>query len=158
MAKKSAGLLMYRTQDQGLEVLLVHSGGPYWVNRRWQAWTIPKGEIDPGEDTFEAAKREFLEETGQAPAGDFRPLRPVRQAGGKLVFAWAFEGNFNPARLHSNTFMLEWPPNSGLLKEFPEIDQAAWFSLQEAKKRIIKAQAQFLDELAQVLGSVSSAQ
>jgi predicted NUDIX family NTP pyrophosphohydrolase len=149
---------MYRTQNQGLEVLLVHSGGPYWVNRRWQAWTIPKGEIDPGEGTFEAAKREFLEETGQAPAGDFRPLRPVRQAGGKLVFAWAFEGNFNPAALHSNTFMLEWPPNSGLLKEFPEIDQAAWFSLQEAKKRIIKAQAQFLDELAQVLGSVSSAQ
>ncbi|TVQ07806.1 MAG: NUDIX domain-containing protein [Leptolyngbya sp. DLM2.Bin27] len=157
MAKKSAGLLMYRTQGQGLEVLLVHSGGPYWVNRRWQAWTIPKGEIDPGEDTFAAAKREFFEETGQAPTGDFRPLQPVRQAGGKLVFAWAFEGDFNPASLHSNTFVLEWPPNSGTLREFPEVDQAAWFSLAEAKKRIIKAQAQFLDELAQALGQVPQA-
>ncbi|MBW4484451.1 MAG: NUDIX domain-containing protein [Tildeniella torsiva UHER 1998/13D] len=154
MAKKSAGLLMYRTQDHRLEVLLVHSGGPYWANRRWQAWTIPKGEIDPGEDTFEAAKREFLEETGQAPIGSFRPLQPVRQAGGKLVFAWAFEGNFNPAHLHSNTFMLEWPPNSGVLREFPEVDQAAWFELEEARKRIIKAQGQFLDELVQVLGQV----
>ncbi|WOD38231.1 NUDIX domain-containing protein [Nodosilinea sp. E11] len=156
MAKKSAGLLMYRIQNCHLEVLLVHSGGPYWVNRRWQAWTIPKGEIDPGEDTFAAAKREFFEETGQAPVGDFRPLRPVRQAGGKLVFAWAFEGNFNPANLHSNTFVLEWPPNSGVLKEFPEVDQAAWFPLAEAKRRIIKAQAQFLDELVQTLGPVLS--
>lgn len=155
MAKKSAGLLMYRrTQNYRLEVLLVHSGGPYWVNRCWQAWTIPKGEIDPGEDTFEAAKREFLEETGQVPTGDFRPLKPVRQAGGKLVFAWAFEGSFNPANLHSNTFVLEWPPNSGVLREFPEVDQAAWFDLEEAKKRIIKAQGQFLDELVRVLGQV----
>lgn len=158
MTKKSAGLLMYRTQNRHLEVLLVHSGGPYWVNRRWQAWTIPKGEIGPGEDTFEAAKREFFEETGQAPHGHFRPLQPVRQAGGKLVFAWAFEGNFNPDHLHSNTFTLEWPPNSGVLREFPEVDQAAWFSLDEAKKRIIKAQSQFLDELARLLGQLPSAE
>ncbi|MGB3136469.1 MAG: NUDIX domain-containing protein [Nodosilinea sp.] len=154
MAKKSAGLLMYRTENRRLEVLLVHSGGPYWVNRRWQAWTIPKGEIDPGEDRFEAAKREFFEETGQIPTGDFRPLQPARQAGGKLVFAWAFEGNFDPADLHSNTFILEWPPRSGLLKEFPEVDQADWFELKEAKKRIIKAQGQFLEELSQMLGQV----
>jgi predicted NUDIX family NTP pyrophosphohydrolase len=144
---------MYRTQNRRLEVLLVHSGGPYWANRCWQAWTIPKGEIDPGEDTFEAAKREFFEETGQAPQGDFRPLQPVRQAGGKLVFAWAFEGNFNPADLHSNTFTLEWPPNSGVVREFPEVDQAAWISLEEARKRIIKAQGQFLDELVRQLGA-----
>lgn len=154
MAKKSAGLLMYRTQDSHLEVLLVHSGGPYWANRRWQAWTVPKGEIAPGEDTFEAAKREFWEETGLAPSGNFLPLRPVRQAGGKLVFAWAFEGNFNPTSLHSNTFELEWPPSSGVLREFPEVDQAAWFPLEEAKQRIIKAQSQFLDELVLVLGQV----
>lgn len=143
---------MYRTQADQLEVLLVHSGGPYWVNRRWQAWSIPKGEIDPGEDTFAAAKREFHEETGQIPQGTFHPLSPVRQAGGKLVFAWAFEGDFNPATLHSNTFFLEWPPNSGQLKEFPEVDQAAWFPLPEARKRIIKAQGQFLEELVILVG------
>lgn len=147
---------MYRTQNRHLEVLLVHSGGPYWVNRRWQAWTIPKGEINPGEDTFDAAKREFFEETGQAPQGHFRPLQPVRQAGGKLVFAWAFEGNFDPDHLQSNTFLLEWPPNSGILREFLEVDQAAWFSLDEAKQRIIKAQSKFLDELARLLGQLPS--
>jgi predicted NUDIX family NTP pyrophosphohydrolase len=151
MAKKSAGLLMYRLQGGSLEVLLVHSGGPYWVNRQWHAWSIPKGEIDPGEDTFAAAKREFEEETGQRPTGTFIPLQPIRQASGKLVFAWAFEGNFDPAHLHSNTFCIEWPPRSGTLQEFPEVDQAAWFSLKEAKKRIIKAQAQFLEELANLI-------
>jgi predicted NUDIX family NTP pyrophosphohydrolase len=151
MAKKSAGLLMYRLSGQGIEVLLVHSGGPYWVNRQWQAWSIPKGEIDPGEDAFAAAQREFQEETGQRPEGQFQSLRAVRQSGGKLVFAWAFEGNFDPTTLHSNTFTLEWPPNSGRMREFPEVDQAAWFSLTEAKRRIIKAQAQFLDELVTVL-------
>lgn len=151
MAKKSAGLLMYRLADQGIEVLLVHSGGPYWVNRQWQAWSIPKGEIDPGEETFAAAQREFQEETGQRPQGQFQALRTVRQSGGKLVFAWAFEGDFDPDTLHSNTFTLEWPPNSGQMREFPEVDQAAWFSLAEAKQRIIKAQSQFLDELVTVL-------
>jgi predicted NUDIX family NTP pyrophosphohydrolase len=151
MAKKSAGLLMYRTSGGALEVLLVHSGGPYWANRQWQAWSIPKGEIDPGEDPFAAAQREFHEETGQLPKGHFHALKPVRQAGGKLVFAWAFEGDFNPVTLHSNTFTVEWPPHSGLLKEFPEVDQAAWFPLQEARQRIIKAQAQFLEELVAVL-------
>lgn len=141
---------MYRLRQGNLEVLLVHSGGPYWVNRTWHAWSIPKGEIAPGEDTFTAAKREFLEETGHQPQGHFRPLHPVRQASGKLVFAWAFEGDFDPANLRSNTFRVEWPPHSGKLQEYPEVDQAAWFSLAEAKQRIIKAQAQFLDELAQV--------
>ncbi len=139
---------MYRPQNGGLEVLLVHSGGPYWVKRQWHAWSIPKGEIDPGEDAFEAAKREFQEETGHYPQGEFRQLQPVRQASGKLVFAWAFAGNFDPAQLHSNTFLVEWPPRSGKIQEFPEVDQAAWFPLKEAKQRIIKAQAQFLEELA----------
>jgi predicted NUDIX family NTP pyrophosphohydrolase len=148
MAKRSAGLLMYRPQVDTLEVLLVHSGGPYWVNRQWHAWSIPKGEIDPGEDPFAAAKREFQEETGKVPTGHFLPLQPVRQASGKLVLAWAFQGNFDPAELHSNIFEMEWPPNSGNLREFPEVDQAAWFLLPEAKQRIIKAQGQFLDELA----------
>lgn len=151
MTKKSAGLLMYRTSGGTLEVLLVHSGGPYWANRFWQAWSIPKGEIDPGEGAFAAAQREFHEETGQKPEGHFHALQPVRQAGGKIVFAWAFEGNFDPATLHSNTFTQEWPPNSGHLCEFPEVDRAAWFGLPEAKKRIIKAQSQFLDELEQTL-------
>ncbi|MFH7241634.1 MAG: NUDIX domain-containing protein [Spirulina sp.] len=156
MAKKSAGLLMYRFSAQGIEVLLVHSGGPYWVNRQWQAWSIPKGEIDPGEDAFTAAQREFQEETGQRPEGQFQSLRAVRQSGGKLVFAWAFEGNFDPNTLHSNTFTLEWPPNSGRMREFPEVDQAAWFPLEEAKRRIIKAQAQFLEELVTVLAQSPS--
>jgi predicted NUDIX family NTP pyrophosphohydrolase len=151
MAKKSAGLLMYRTQNTHLEVLLVHSGGPYWVNRTWHAWSIPKGEIDPGEDTFAAAKREFQEETGHIPSGEFHPLKPIRQSSGKWVHAWAFEGNFDPAHLRSNTFEIEWPPNSGKQQEFPEVDQAAWFSLEEAKHRIIKAQGQFLDELSALL-------
>jgi predicted NUDIX family NTP pyrophosphohydrolase len=156
MAKKSAGLLMYRLHNNSLEVLLVHSGGPYWANRQWHAWSIPKGEIDPGEDAFTAAQREFQEETGQVPKGEFKALKPIRQASGKLVFAWAFEGDFDPAKLHSNTFSIEWPPRSGNMQEFPEVDQAAWFAVQEAKQRIIKAQAQFLDELATMLPTRSS--
>ncbi|HIK43645.1 MAG TPA: NUDIX domain-containing protein [Leptolyngbyaceae cyanobacterium M65_K2018_010] len=151
MAKQSAGLLMYRMADHALEVLLVHSGGPYWAKRQWHAWTIPKGEIAPGEEAFAAAQREFFEETGQQPSGHFLPLQPVRQAGGKVVFAWAFEGHFDPTTLKSNRFALEWPPNSGTVQEFPEVDQAAWFPLPEARERIIKAQAQFLDELALVV-------
>ncbi len=139
---------MYRRAGNAPEVLLVHPGGPYWAKRQWQAWSIPKGEIAPGEEAFAAAQREFFEETGQRPEGTFQPLQPVRQADGKMVFAWAFEGSFNPTDLKSNTFTLEWPPHSGTMQEFPEVDQAAWFALPEAKQRIIKAQAQFLDELA----------
>jgi len=153
MAKKSAGLLMYRLHNNSLEVLLVHSGGPYWANRQWQAWSIPKGEIGPGEDAFTAAQREFQEETGQVPQGEFKALKPIRQASGKLVFAWAFEGDFDPAKLHSNTFSIEWPPRSGQMQEFPEVDQAAWFPVQEAKQRIIKAQALLLDELTTMLST-----
>lgn len=151
MGKKSAGLLMYRHRHGELEFFLIHPGGPYWHNKDWHAWSIPKGEIDQGEDAFAAAKREFWEETGLTPEGLFLPLTTVRQSGGKVVMAWAFEGDCDPTGVTSNTFSLEWPPRSGQYRNFPEVDRAAWFSLEEAKARIIKAQAAFLEELAAFL-------
>lgn len=152
MAKKSAGLLMYRHRQNGLEVLLVHPGGPYWVKKDWRAWSIPKGEIDPGEDAFAAARREFEEETGLIPEGAFWSLETIRQANGKLVMAWAFEGDWNPEELKSNTFEIEWPPRSGQMQQFPEADRAAWFDLEEAKQRIIRGQVAFLEAIAQRIG------
>lgn len=152
MAKKSAGLLMYRHRQNGLEVLLVHPGGPYWVKKDWRAWSIPKGEIDPGEDAFAAARREFEEETGLIPEGAFWSLETIRQANGKLVMAWAFEGDWNPEELKSNTFEIEWPPRSGQMQQFPEADRAAWFELEEAKQRIIRGQVAFLEAIAQRIG------
>ena len=152
MAKKSAGLLMYRHRQNGLEVLLVHPGGPYWVKKDWRAWSIPKGEIDPGEDAFAAARREFEEETGLIPEGAFWSLETIRQANGKLVMAWAFEGDWNPEELKSNTFEIEWPPRSGQMQQFPEADRAAWFELEEAKQRIIRGQVAFLEAIAQRTG------
>lgn len=151
MGKKSAGLLMYRYQGDHLEFFLVHPGGPYWQNKESYAWSIPKGEIDLGEDPFAAAKREFWEETGLVPEGPFHRLTTVKQSGGKIVIAWAFEGDCDPKTVHSNTFTLEWPPNSGHLRTFPEVDRAAWFSLSEAKRHIIRAQAAFLEELQTIL-------
>jgi predicted NUDIX family NTP pyrophosphohydrolase len=148
MGKKSAGLLMYRRRSDQLEFLLIHPGGPYWHNKHWHAWSIPKGEIDLGEDAFTAAKREFWEETGLKPEGAFLPLTTVRQSGGKVVMAWAFEGDCDPKAIHSNSFSLEWPPRSGQMQSFPEVDRAAWFAIEEAKARIVKAQAAFLEELA----------
>jgi predicted NUDIX family NTP pyrophosphohydrolase len=156
MGKKSAGLLMYRHRRGELEFFLIHPGGPYWQNKDWHAWSIPKGEIGPGEDAFAAAKREFWEETGLTPAGPFQPLTTVKQSGGKVVMAWAFEGDCDPAGVKSNSFSLEWPPRSGQFQNFPEVDRAAWFSLNEAKERIIKAQAAFLEELAVQLQKTSS--
>ncbi|WP_242028448.1 NUDIX domain-containing protein [Pseudanabaena sp. FACHB-2040] len=156
MGKKSAGLLMYRHRHGELEFFLIHPGGPYWHNKDWHAWSIPKGEIDPGEDAFAAAKREFWEETGLTPEGSFQPLTTVKQSGGKVVMAWAFEGDCDPAGVKSNSFSLEWPPRSGQFQNFPEVDRAAWFSLEEAKERIIKAQAAFLEELAVHLQKASS--
>lgn len=150
-SKKSAGLLMYRQRYTELEVLLVHPGGPYWANREWHAWSIPKGEIDPGEDAFSAAKREFQEETGLVPEGPFLALDAVKQSSGKVVIAWAFAGDCDPTKLHSNTFLMEWPPRSGKQREFPEVDRAAWFSTAEAQKRIIKAQSKFLFKLSHLL-------
>ncbi len=147
MAKNSAGLLMYRIRNQKPEVLLVHPGGPFWVRKDAGAWSIPKGEIEPGEDPLAAARREFLEELGLEPQGEFVRLCPVTQKAGKTVQAWAIEGDCDPATLRSNTFSLEWPPRSGKLREFPEVDRAAFFEVREAKKKINPAQAELLEEL-----------
>jgi predicted NUDIX family NTP pyrophosphohydrolase len=147
MPKISAGLLMYRTRNSELEFLLVHPGGPFWKGKDAGAWTIPKGEIQPDEDPLVAAKREFEEELGFKPQGVFIELTPIKQKGGKIVRAWAFEGDCDPAQVRSNTFDLEWPPGSGRVRAFPEVDQAAFFNLKEAGQKINKAQVDFFAEL-----------
>ena len=154
--KDSAGLLIYRRQGGDLEVFLVHPGGPYWATKDLGAWSIPKGEFDPGEDPFLAAKREFEEETGFEATGQFLPLTPIRQPSGKVVHAWASEGDYDATATSSNTFSMEWPPRSGKLQEFPEIDRAAWLRLGDANERILKGHRRFLDELRQLLGEDSS--
>lgn len=146
-SQKSAGLLVYRMRNSVLEVFLVHPGGPFWAKKDDGAWSIPKGEIAEGEDPLTAAKREFFEESGFQVDGNFIALSPVRQAGGKSVYAWAIEGDCDAGSIRSNTFSMEWPPHSGNKKEFPEVDRASWFSLDEARKKILKAQLSFLDEL-----------
>jgi len=148
MPKQSAGLLMFRRGGAELEVLLVHPGGPFWKNKDLSAWTIPKGEHDAGEEALVAAAREFREETGIEPRGPFIALTPVKQAGGKVVAAWAFEGDGDAAAIRSNTFSLEWPRGSGRFQDFPEVDRAAWFSLDEARRKILRGQAPLLEELA----------
>ncbi|HZT51768.1 MAG TPA: NUDIX domain-containing protein [Stellaceae bacterium] len=153
MAKASAGLLLYRRRAGGLEVLLVHPGGPFWAKKDAGAWTIPKGEIAPGEDPLDTARREFAEETGRTVAGAFHALAPVRQAGGKTVQAWAVEADLDPASIASNRFEMEWPPRSGRRQSFPEIDRAAWFALEAARAKINPAQAALLDELAALAGA-----
>jgi predicted NUDIX family NTP pyrophosphohydrolase len=145
--KTSAGILLYRRRADNLEIFLVHPGGPFWAKKDLGAWSLPKGELADGEDPLEAAKREFTEETGFPMEGDFRPLKPLRQPSGKTVVAWAVEGDCDPAELRSNTFELEWPPKSGKRAQFPEVDRGAWFSLEEARERINKGQAPFLDQL-----------
>ena len=147
MAKKSAGLLMYRHRDGNLEVFLVHMGGPYWAKKDAGAWSIPKGEYESGEDPFEAAKREFLEETGLIAAGEFTRLEDVKQPGGKVVSAWAFEGDCDAETIRSNTFTMEWPPRSGRFQEFPEVDRGQWFDPDTAQEKILKGQRPLLEEL-----------
>ncbi|HEX8895159.1 MAG TPA: NUDIX domain-containing protein [Terriglobales bacterium] len=145
MPKVSAGLLMYRiNRGDRLEVLLVHPGGPFWAKKDHGAWTIPKGEIVPGEDLLATASREFEEELGFAPQGKLLSLGMVSQKGGKRVHAWAFEGDCNPAALKSNSFTIEWPPSSGRMQEFPEVDRAQFFGMDEAKKKINPAQVELL--------------
>jgi predicted NUDIX family NTP pyrophosphohydrolase len=146
--KLSAGILMFRKAGTTLEVFLVHPGGPFWRNKDAGAWSIPKGEYNEGDDPLEAAKREFREETGASVEGDFLPLGQVKQAGGKIVTAWAIEGQRSPDAIRSNTFSMEWPPKSGRQQEFPEVDRAAWFSVENAKERIFKGQLEFLNRLA----------
>jgi predicted NUDIX family NTP pyrophosphohydrolase len=151
MAKVSAGLLMYRVRGGRPEVLLVHPGGPIWAKRDAGAWSIPKGEVSPGEDALATAKREFEEETGIPPQGEFIPLGTITQKGGKAVRAWAFEGDCDPRSIKSNTFTMEWPPRSGKKQEFPEVDHAEFFSLAEAKQKINPAQTSLLDALARAV-------
>lgn len=155
MAKQSAGLLMYRMHAGRLEVLLVHFGGPYWVNKDAGAWSIPKGEVNPGEDLFHAAKREFLEETGLKPQGNFTPLGSVKHTSGKVVTVWAFEGDCDPSAIRSNTFTIEWPPRSRKMQEFPEIDRAAFFPIRAAKTKILTAEAVLLSRLQDLVKSSS---
>jgi predicted NUDIX family NTP pyrophosphohydrolase len=149
--KRSAGLLLYRSAGPALQCLLAHPGGPFWARKDHGAWMVPKGELGSGEDPLEGARREFEEETGMAPAGPFLPLGEVRQKGGKTVLAWAVPGEFDPVVLRSNMVEMEWPPRSGRLLSFPEIDRVEWFSLEEARGRILAAQAPFLDRLAELL-------
>lgn len=149
--KRSAGLLMYRVRDRQGEVFLVHPGGPFWAKKDLGAWSICKGEYVDGELPLEAAKREFQEETGFVARGDFLDLGAVQQAGGKLVSAWAFAGDCDPAKLVSNRCQVEWPPRSGRTIEIAEVDRGGWFSFNEAKQRIMKSQTPFLDRLAQLL-------
>ena len=151
---RSAGLLMFRTRPNGLEVLLAHPGGPFYVRRDLGAWTLPKGLVDEGEDALAAAIREFQEETGIVAGPPFIELGEIRQKSGKRVAAWAFEGDADASAITSNTTSIEWPRGSGRFETFPEIDRCAWFGLAEAKRRIIPAQAAFLDRLNDLLRAV----
>jgi predicted NUDIX family NTP pyrophosphohydrolase len=151
MSKASAGLLLYRRRAGSLQVLLVHPGGPFYAKKDEGVWSIPKGEHGPEEDPLSAACREFAEETGLAAQGPFLPLSPLKQKSGKVVRAFACQGEVDPHDLKSNTFPLEWPPRSGKIMEFPEVDRAAWFSLPEAQIKIHAGQREFLDELARML-------
>ena len=151
MSKASAGLLMYRVRKAQLEVLLVHLGGSFWAKK--DVWFMPKGEIESGENELEAAKREFQEETSLLAEGAFLPLGSVRNKSGKRVAAWAFAGDCDPAAVHSNTFQMEWPPKSGKLMEFPEIDRAAFFSFAEAQAKMNSAEFEFVLRLQKLVES-----
>jgi len=145
MARQSAGILLFRRIGE-LQFFLVHPGGPYWVNRDEGAWTIPKGEF-LDEDPLDAARREFLEETGQVVSGEFMPLTPITQKAGKQVYAWAVEGDIDAEAIVSNHFEIEWPPRSGQRQSFPEVDKGRWFAVNEARRKINAAQVGFIDEL-----------
>jgi predicted NUDIX family NTP pyrophosphohydrolase len=150
--KTSAGLLLYRRRSDDWEVFLVHPGGPFWAKKDLGAWSLPKGEFEEGEDPLQAAKREFTEETGFPIDGEFRPLEPVKQQGGKVVYAWAVEADCDASQIRSNSFSMEWPPKSGRMQKFPEVDRAQWFNIPEAQKRINAGQRGFLDQLVLALG------
>ncbi len=152
MPKRSAGLLLYRIREGAVEVLLVHPGGPFWARKDLGAWSIPKGEHEQEDDPLEAALREFEEETGQPPPRErLVELGSIRQRGGKLLTAWGVEGDLDPAELTSNTFTMEWPPRSGRLQEFPEVDRAEWFDPETARRKLLGAQAELLDRLLATL-------
>ncbi|HYG48484.1 MAG TPA: NUDIX domain-containing protein [Allosphingosinicella sp.] len=151
MAARSAGILLYRREAEGLRLLLVHPGGPFWRGKDEGAWMIPKGMVEPGEEPLAAALREFEEELGAKPVGAPRALCTVRQAGGKWVEAFALEGDFDTAELKSNAFTIEYPPKSGSFRAFPEVDEARWFTLAEARAKILKSQAPILDALEELV-------
>ena len=151
MAKKSAGILVYRIKNKKPEFFLGHPGGPFFKNKDLGVWSIPKGEFDVNEQPLDAAKREFKEETGIKIEGKFIPLNPVKYKNGKIVYAWAVEGNLDPGKIQCNTFPLEWPPKSGKIIQIPEIDKVEWFTGNVALKKIIPAQAPFIDELIKIL-------
>jgi predicted NUDIX family NTP pyrophosphohydrolase len=144
--KKSAGILLFRRKASQLEVFLVHPGGPFWARKDAGAWSIPKGEFEEGEEPREAAIREFQEETGIAPRGNFIELSPLKQSSGKTIYAWALEMDCTAA-IKSNSFSLEWPKGSGRIESFPEIDRAAWFSVEEARTKLVQGQVPFLNQL-----------
>jgi predicted NUDIX family NTP pyrophosphohydrolase len=152
MRKRSAGILMYRRPDAGVELLLVHPGGPFWARKDLGAWSIPKGEYSESEDALAVAKREFEEETGMRPRGELLPLGELVQPGRKIVTAWALEGDFDPSELKSNLFEMEWPPKSGRKQSFPEVDCAQWFSPADAREKILKGQSEFITRLLQAIG------
>ncbi len=154
-SRTSAGILLHRRRDGAAQVFLVHPGGPFWARKDLGAWSIPKGEYAQGEDPQAAALREFEEETGQRLHGELHSLKPCRQAGGKTVVAWALEGDCDAAAIRSNRFRMEWPPKSGREQEFPEVDCAAWFDLEEARRRILPSQTPLLDELERLLSDLS---
>ena len=147
MAKRSAGILMFRRRGADVEVLLMHPGGPFWAKKDDGAWSIPKGEFLQGEDALAVAKREFEEETGARPQGEFLPLGDIVQAGRKIVTAWGLEGDFDPATLVSNRFELEWPPKSGRNASFPEVDRAQWFLPAEGRQKILPGQRELISRL-----------
>jgi predicted NUDIX family NTP pyrophosphohydrolase len=155
-ARRSAGILLYRRRAGALEVFLVHPGGPFWTKRDEGAWSIPKGEFPPDEDPLEAALREFEEETGtslaERPRADFTALPPVRQGGGKTVYAWSVEGDLDASAVRSNLFTMEWPPRSGVQREYPEVDRAAWYAMDAARVQLLLAQRPLLDALEALLG------
>jgi predicted NUDIX family NTP pyrophosphohydrolase len=154
MPKTSAGILLYtRSRDNTLRVFLIHPGGPFFAKKDEGAWSVPKGELGEGEDALAAGRREFEEETGCRLEGTFVPLSPITQKNGKIVLAWAMEGDCDAEAIRSNTFALEWPPKSGRVQDFPEVDRAGWFTVDEAKKKINPAQAALVDELVSKLTS-----
>jgi predicted NUDIX family NTP pyrophosphohydrolase len=158
MAKRSAGILLYRHTPEGVDVFLVHPGGPFWAKKDIGAWSIPKGECEPGEDGLTAARREFTEETGFKPDGDCIRLGSFRQSSAKTIEVWALEADVDPSKLRSNTFQVEWPPRSGRMQEFPEVDRADWFAPAEAARKILKGQLAILTALCGHLGNDAIAQ
>ena len=150
--KTSAGILLYRALDDGLEVFLVHPGGPYWEKKDEGSWSVPKGEFEAGEDPLEAAKREFREETGSDITGEFIELIPLKQPSGKIVYVWAVEGNIDATSMKSNMFTMEWPPRSGKEQAFPEVDKGGWFTILQAREKLLVGQRGFLEQLQKYLG------